>query len=124
MKKYFYSLLILALTSSFIPISLSEIINAIKAGNSAEVSQFFDNNVEISLPGKANSYNKVQAELVLRDFFKNNPVKNFEVLHQSENAGSQYCIGSLTTNNGIFRTTIYLKQKGTQQYIQELRFEK
>ena len=124
MKKYFYSLLIVALTSSFIPVSLSEIINAIKTGNSAEVAKFFDNNIEISLPGKANSYNKIQAELVLRDFFKNNRVKNFEVIHQSENAGSQYCIGNLTTDNGIFRTTIYMKQKGSQQYIQELRFEK
>lgn len=124
MKKYLLSFLFVALFSSFIPVSFTEIINAIKAGNSAEVAKFFDNTVEISFPGKTNSYTKIQAEQVLSDFFKNNPVKNFEVIHQSENAGSQYCIGNLRTGSGVFRTTIYMKQKGQKQFVQELRFER
>jgi hypothetical protein len=51
-------------------------------------------------------------------------VTNFEVIHQSESAGSQYCIGNLTTSNGVYRTTIYMKQKGEKELVQELRFEK
>ena len=110
--------------SSFMIAPFTEIINAMKTGKSTEVARFFDNTVEISLPEKSNSYSKSQAELVLRNFFKNNPVKDFEVIHQSENAGSQYCIGNLTTDNGVFRTTIYTKQIGQQQLVQELRFER
>jgi len=60
---------------------------------------------------------------VLKDFFASNPVKNFEVIHKGENAGSQYCIGTLQTKNGVYRTTIYMKQKDKQQVLQELRFE-
>ncbi|HET7115772.1 MAG TPA: DUF4783 domain-containing protein, partial [Hanamia sp.] len=67
---------------------------------------------------------KSKAEGVISDFFKTNPVKGFKVIHQGENAGSQYCIGNLMTGNGLYRTTIYTKQKGDVQVIQELRFEK
>lgn len=124
MKKYLLSFLILIISSSFTSISFSQIINAIKTGKSDEVAKFFDSTVEITLPDKSNSYSKSQAELVLHEFFTNNPVKNFEVVHQSENGNSQYCIGNLSTSNGVFRTTIYIKQKGQKQLVQELRFEK
>ena len=123
MKKYLFSIIALILFSSFIVISFTQIINAIKSGDSTEVAKYFDNTVEITLPDKSNSYSKSQAELVLSEFFKNNPVKKFEMIHQGENAGSQYCIGNLTTANGLFRTTIYTKLKGKKQLIQELRFE-
>jgi hypothetical protein len=124
MKKYLLSLAILVLVSSFISLSFDEVVKAIKSGDSARVSRFFDNTVEISLPEKSNSYSKSQAELVLHDFFASNKVINFEILHKSDNSGSQYCIGNLQTNNGTFRTTIFMKQKGDKELVQELRFEK
>ena len=124
MKKAILSLLIVSLLSSFALISFTEVVSAIKAGNAAEVAKYFDNTVEITVSEKTNSYSKKQAELVLSDFFQNNNVKSFEVIHQSENSASQYCIGNLTTNSDVYRTTIFMKQKGNKQVIQELRFEK
>lgn len=124
MKRFLlYTILIVAL-SSFTFLSFPEVINAIKSGNASEVAKYFDNIVEITLPQKSNSYSKRQALLVLQDFFNENPVKNFQVIHQSEKEGSEYCIGTLTTVNGSFRTTIFMKQSGAKQLIQELRFEK
>lgn len=104
--------------------SVTEIIAAIKSGNATEVARYFDNTVEITIPGKSGSYNKSKAELVLQNFFGQNTVKNFQVIHQSENAGSQFCIGNLITSTGSFRTTIFIKHVGPKQLIQELRFEK
>jgi hypothetical protein len=124
MKKFLLPIVITALLMSFTIVSITEVVNAIKTGNATAVARYFDNTVEITLPEKGNSYSKSQAELVLRDFFNTNGVKNFEVIHKSENAGSQFCIGNLTTNNGVFRTTIYMKQKGGMEVIQELRFER
>lgn len=124
MKKYLLSLFAFVVFSSFAKFSFTEIINALKSGNAAEVAIYFDNTVEITLPGKISSYSKSNAELAISNFFKNNPVKGFKVIHQGENAGSQYCIGNLITVNGPYRTTIYTKQKGANQVIQELRFEK
>ncbi|MEO8567549.1 MAG: DUF4783 domain-containing protein [Ginsengibacter sp.] len=124
MKNLLLSVFVFLSFSFLASVSFSEIINAIKSGNASEISKFFDNTVEITFPGKSNSYSKSQAELVLRDFFSKNPAKNFKIIHKSDNEGSQYCIGNLETINGTFRTTIYLRQKGENQVIQELRFEK
>ena len=93
-----------------------------KSGNAAEVAKYFDENVEITFSDKSSSYSKQKAEQVLRDFFTTNPVSSFDIIHQSKNDDSQYCIGNLVTKNGTFRTTIYVKQKSQQQLIQELRF--
>jgi antitoxin component YwqK of YwqJK toxin-antitoxin module len=103
--------------------SIDEVISAMKTGNASEIARFFDNTVEINMPQKNNSYSKSQAELVLKDFFNTNPVKAFETIHKGENSGSQYCIGTLVTKNGSFRTTIFMKQKGDKQVLQEITFE-
>ena len=120
-------LVLIILTYFFSPFiaktGIDEVIAAMRSGNSALVAKYFDNMVVIGIPDKTNSYSKSQAELVIKDFFTNNPVKNFEIIHKGENAGSQFCIGTLYTKNGSFRTTIFMKQKGDGQVLQELRFE-
>ena len=124
MKKILPAFLLLIFTVSFKAISFDEIVKAFKAGNAARVSVFFDNTVEITISQKSTSYSKSQAERVLRDFFSTNEVQDFEIIHQGDNAGSQYCISNLMTKNGTFRTTIFVKLKGNKQLIQEIRFEK
>jgi len=123
--KYFLTLAVLLIhfTSFSQKIGINDVLGALKTGNSSLMSKYFDNNVEISLPEKSSSFSKSQAELVLKDFFGNYPVKNFEIIHKGENAGSEYCIGTLVTKNGSFRTTIFMKQKVDGQVLQELRFE-
>ena len=124
MKKLFTYVLITVLLSSFTFSSVQDVVNALKSGNAALISKYFDNTIDITLSDKSNSYSRSQAELVLKDFFNTNGVKNFNVIHTGNNAGSQYCIGTLQTKNGTFRTTIYMKQKGDKQVLQELKFEK
>lgn len=124
MKKTILFISIITLLSSFTFQAFDDIVNAVKTGDASQVSKFFDNTVEITFPEKSNSYSKSQAALVLNDFFAANAVKNFDILHKSDNNGSQYCIGNLQTSGGTFRTTIYIKQKGDKEVLQELRFEK
>ena len=79
---------------------LDNIANGIRQGNSKEISKYFDDNVEITILDKASSYSKVQAEMVLRDFFSKNPVKSFEIVHRGTSGeGSFYGIGTLKTDN-------------------------
>lgn len=114
------SVLLLAFTTSQ---SLDAVITAIRGGNAGAVARFFDQSVEINLPESSNSYSKSQAELVLRDFFSAHPVVRFDLIHKGEKGGSQYGIGTLQTKAGTYRTTVYMKQKGDQLVLQELRFE-
>ena len=124
MKRFFTFFALTALLTSFTYFSsIDEVITAMRSGNSSEVARHFDNTVELNMPGKSNSYSKSQAELVLKDFFNSNSVKSFEIIHKGENSGSQYCIGTLVTKAGSFRTTIFMKQKGDRQLLQEITFE-
>ena len=124
MKRFFtLALLSIAFCSFSFYSGIDDVVNAIKTGNAAEMAKYFDNTVEIGMPDKSNSYSKSQAEMVLKDFFTNNGVKGFDVIHKGENAGSQYCIGNLVTRAATYRTTIYMKQKSDKQVLQEIRFE-
>jgi len=108
---------------SFAFSNIDDVVNALRSGDAAGIAKYFDNTVEITLPAKSNSYSRNQAEVILTDFFKNNPVKSFDVLHKGENAGSQYCIGTLATKNATYRTTVFMKQKNGKHTLQEIRFE-
>jgi Domain of unknown function (DUF4783) len=114
----------LFLLSAFTPIrGIDEIVNALRKGNATEISRFIDDNVEISLPGKSDGYSKAQAVMILKDFFSNNGVTGFEVKHKGENNNNQYCIGTLLTKSGNYRTTVYMKTINGKQLVRELRFQ-
>lgn len=124
--KFIFTLLSSAIILSSFTIQsqgIELVVNALKNGNAQKVAVYFDNTIEITLPQKSNSYSKSQAEMILRDFFSINTVKDFVIIHKGENAGSQYCIGTLVTKNANYRTTVFMKQKGSSQLIQEIRLE-
>lgn len=100
-----------------------EIVAALRAGSVDKMSPYFDQMVDVSIPGKSNSYSKGQAELVLKDFFNMNRVKSFELQHSGSNPSSNFIIGKLVTANGEFRTTVYMRLRGDKQMIQGIEFE-
>jgi glycosylphosphatidylinositol transamidase (GPIT) subunit GPI8 len=103
--------------------SIDEVVGAIRSGNATELSKYFDDNVEVTLPVKSDSYSKAQAQMILKDFFANNDVKGFELKHQGDSPGGHYCIGTLQTKSGNFRAHIFMKSKGNKELIKELRFQ-
>jgi hypothetical protein len=110
---------------SFRPLyTIDDITFAIRAGNVGELSRYLDSRVDISLPDKSDTYSKIQAEIIIRDFFFTNGVQNFTIKHKGNNGGgSEFCVGVLQTRNGDYRTTLFVKQKGDRQLLQEIRFQ-
>lgn len=112
------------LTSFGFQSGIEEVISALKSGNSSSLSRHFDNYIDVTLPDKSSNYSKSQAEQIIKDFFGNNGVKNFEVKHKGDNDNKgQFCIGTLQTKNGNYRTTVYMRMKGDKQVVQEIRFQ-
>jgi hypothetical protein len=110
--------------SAFKPASgLDDVINALRNGNANELAKYVDNNIELSLPSKTDNYSRQQAVIILQDFFTNNGVKSFEVKHRGDNGGSQFCIGTLVTRSGNYRTTFFMTQKNGKQLVKEIRFQ-
>lgn len=117
----------LILTSGFILMSfdltVDEILGAIQKGDAEKISQHFDKLVEITVQEKTNSYSKSQAEMVLRDFFVNNNVREFKMIHRGFSNDAEYCVGILSTSKGDYRTTLLIKYRSGKKVVQELRFE-
>lgn len=127
MKQIFTSLLLgsILLLSSFTAqnSSIDEVIGALRSGNASQLSAYFDDNVELTLPDKSDSYSKAQAQLILKDFFGNNGVKGFELKHKGDSPGGHFCIGTLQTAAGNFRTNVFMKIKNGKEVVKEIRFQ-
>lgn len=100
-----------------------DIVAALKTGNVEKMAKYFDGMIDVNLPGKSNSFSKGQAELVIKDFFSLNKVKNFELQHSGSNTSSNFIIGTLVTSGGNYRTTVYMRTKGDKNLIQGIEFE-
>ncbi|MEP7373469.1 MAG: DUF4783 domain-containing protein [Chitinophagaceae bacterium] len=126
MKAIFTSLMVAGLIvfSSFAQSdNIDGVIGALRSGNAAELAKYFDDNVELTLPVKSDSYSKAQAQVIIKDFFSNNGVKNFELKHKGDSPGGHYCIGTLQTKSGNFRAHVFMKTKGNKEVLKEIRFQ-
>jgi hypothetical protein len=126
MKAIFTSFLAVSMVmmSSFAQLgTIDEVIGALKSGDATGLSKYFDDNVELTLPVKSDSYSKAQAQVILKDFFDNNNVRGFELKHKGDSPGGHYCIGTLQTKSGNFRAHVFLKSKGNKEVVKEIRFQ-
>jgi hypothetical protein len=102
---------------------IDDVISALRNGNATELSKYIDNNIELSMPSKTDNYSRQQAIVILQDFFSTNGVKGFDVKHKGDNGGNQFCIGTLSSRSGQYRTTFFLAEKNGRLLIKEIRFQ-
>ncbi|MBQ2352643.1 MAG: DUF4783 domain-containing protein, partial [Bacteroidales bacterium] len=73
------AMLITSLAFSAIP---PKVFDAMRVGNSTELSKYFNNSVEVAILETESVYSRQQAEQVVKNFFEKNSPKNFTLLHQ------------------------------------------
>ena len=106
------------------PNQLDDVVAALSIGDAHTVSTFFDNTVELVLPGVDDILPKAKAKKKLEAFFVTNRAKSFVRVHGGTSTGEDgaYIIGTLTTDAGNFRVYIYGRGVGTP-IVMELRIE-
>jgi hypothetical protein len=119
----FMAVTMLVMSSFAQPATIDDVIGALRSGDADGLSKYFDDNVELTLPVKSDSYSKAQAQVILKDFFGNNSVKGFELKHKGDSPGGHYCIGTLQTKSGNFRASVFMKAKGNKEVVKEIRLQ-
>ena len=119
----------MVIATSFVPqtggqTSLDSSVEAIKAGNSSELSKNLNPTVELEILQEENIYSKAQAELLLKDFFNRNKPSAFKINHQGTKGATSFAIGILTTSTGNFRVSIFMKSDNDKMLIHQLRIER
>jgi hypothetical protein len=106
--------------------TIAQIQKAIKNADATGLAAFFHSTVDLEVADTDGNYSKNQAEMILRDFFQNNPVKSFTMRHQgSSDDGSKYLIGTYKTmNDQEFRVYVLIKGTASEMMIHQLQFEK
>ena len=98
---------------------------AMKLGSSKELARYLNQTVEINLEGEISSYSKMQAEFVIRDFFKKNPPDDFKIIHNGTSKGGlKYAIGKYSCKRGSFRVWMRVKEFGGKLLVYETNFFK
>lgn len=131
MKNFYTRVLITILLAFAAPATsqaqepLQEVVQYIRGGNVTGMAKYFDKIVGVNINNNQASYSSSQAEIILKDFFSKNVVKEFNVA-QGGNSGttSQYAIGDLYTSSGLYQLYVVIKMSENKFLIKELRFEK
>jgi hypothetical protein len=105
---------------------ITPVTRAISNGDVATLATFLDANLELTLLGSQDFYDKAKATQLLSDFFSKNKPKSFSTVHQgsSKGNGSHYTTGDLATSSGTFRIYLYYNSDANKLIIKELRIEK
>lgn len=104
---------------------IEEIVPIIKAGSSRDLAKFFDNTIELNMNTVQGDYSRSQAELVVRDFFKKFPPKDFQVVKEGETASNiRYYIAYYTCQEQTFRVLIKTKELKDKPVIFSIDFKK
>lgn len=120
----FLILVIAATTNASIDI-ITDVAGAIRTGNAREIAKYFSSNVDLTILTEEEVYSKAQAEQVLQDFLSKNTPRSFSLVHQGVKSGAKYAIGTYVSAQGAtYRVYFFIKQSGTSEVIQDLRFEK
>lgn len=112
---------ILAVTGATLGQNPEEIAACFQKGDDVKLASYFNQSVELEVLTHKDVYSKAQARQIVAEFFKANKPRTFTIVHQDTNEDARYVIGSLTTNNGVFRVYFLLKTRNNKSYIHQLR---
>ncbi len=105
--------------------SFDDVIGFMKSSNSSSISKMMNTNVELTLIENEGMYSRQQAEMMIKNFFNQNPAKSIVIQHRGAAAqGAKYAIAVYESNGIKYRVYIFMKDAGNGLLIHELRFEK
>ena len=123
-KKYLFILFILQFLIHTISFSqeilLKDFKTAIVTGNSKKLAAFFNKDIELSINNKADVYSKAQAQLIIKDFFRQNKPIFFKIIFEGENSDYNYAICSLKSSSKNHNIYILYRKVKNKPVIHKL----
>lgn len=104
--------------------TITAIEQSIGKSDAQGLSKYFDTYVEVTINDVETTYPKTQAAFVLKEFFMNNKLQSFHILHQGSSANTYYAVGEYNSSQGKFDANLFLKKIGGAYFIEQIRFEK
>lgn len=105
--------------------SREEMIAALKGGNAEQFIKYLDNTIDIKMPTseEMKGVEKVQVAGMLKSFFADNSISQFDVTSQRELGGTMYITGKLIGTTD-YNLTVMIKSTPDKLSIITLRINK
>lgn len=98
-----------------------KVSEVIAKANAKELATLFGQVVELNFDGKSNDYSRIQAEFVLKSFFRQHPPQAFRILREGRNArGQDFLIGEYKCPQAQYRIYTALSKKEGRACLNQL----
>jgi len=77
--------------------------NAIRTGNSQQLSEYFNNNIQLKIENKNNVYSKIQAYKIINNFFEQHKPVSYQVNSEKQRGDSKVILGNINTETITYR---------------------
>src|SRR3546814_18093586 len=82
---------------------IDDIASCVRGGNTKELSKYFSSTVSMTLLNDEGIYSRVQAEIILRDFFSRNKQTGVTITHRLDwNTNSRFVVPNLRNARNHF----------------------
>lgn len=103
---------------------IDDIATCIKTANTKGLTKYFSSTVSMNLMNDEGVYSRVQAEIILRDFFNKNQPTNVQFIHRLDsNPNLKYVVLSLRTAKESYRVSYRLTNEDNLFKVTEFRIE-
>ena len=104
--------------------NLQRIIESFNLMNSNEIISHFNESIQISIDGKTYRENSYKSSILLDDFFNNNDIDSFNMIHMGKSGTSlTYVIGEYLSDKKIYKILIFVDTKKSGNKIREIKID-
>jgi hypothetical protein len=102
---------------------ISPVSAAFKNGNAAQLTPYFDTEVDMAISGTASKCNAEKATAMLATFFAANKPASFTIAHNADKKDTGFLVGKLTAGKSEYRVNVSYRIDGGKAIIQSIRIE-
>jgi len=101
-----------------------KITDAIRSGNAGQLASCFAPTIQLSVPSKKGDFSRMQAEVIMREFFSQYPPSSFTINSEGKTSGTNfYVLGSYISGSVQFKVYYVIQKSDSEITLHILKFE-
>jgi hypothetical protein len=105
-------------------IVIEAISNAINNNATDSLFQYFNDKIELSVPGQTGINSRNHSQMILKEFFHDNQPTSFYIVTRNFSPQGVFIVGTLNTSKQRYRLSFLVRNNQKQQLIYQLSIEK
>ena len=123
MKRLLLTLTFMLFLVSASAADVTSISEAFVKGDVSLLESVLDKNIDVAIPQKTGKYTIEETSLLMKEFFQQNQVSSFKVVHKADKNEKGFLVAKYFTADKEYRVNITYTIKPDNIFIQSIRIE-